>query len=370
MSFHDFNEGNRSKYTINDESKLPPDNLPQVFYPWRRFFARTLDFFLYDLLWMAFIVYVFHVNLSNISSLENTVYTFIVTVIMLFLEPIWLSLFGTTPGKAILGLHIRNFHGKNLTYQEAFKRTKEMIGLGLGYSIPFYALWRLWKSYKICSENKIQPWDEFISYTLKDRKTYRNVMYVVTYGIGLFILFIIFSSQLLPPNRGNLTSEKFVENFNYYANYFDISFGNQYMDESGVWVEKEFTGTVYINTSYGKQPEYSFTEKNGFISEVSFTVELENNKEWIHPFNSQMTLASLSFVGAQKEVRLFSKIPNRIIKKIENNPFTDFQFTEAGVIVTCDIEYSGYEDMAFMLVPSEDDESETYFYLHFSVMLE
>ena len=40
------------------------DALPKVFNPWRRCFARTFDFFIYEILWLAFLAFVFHVNLA------------------------------------------------------------------------------------------------------------------------------------------------------------------------------------------------------------------------------------------------------------------------------------------------------------------
>lgn len=38
-------------------------------YPWRRYFARTLDLMLYSLLWSMFLAYVLHVNLIYRSGL-------------------------------------------------------------------------------------------------------------------------------------------------------------------------------------------------------------------------------------------------------------------------------------------------------------
>lgn len=38
--------------------------LPQVFYPWRRFLARTLDFYLYNTIWLAFLAFTFKINVK------------------------------------------------------------------------------------------------------------------------------------------------------------------------------------------------------------------------------------------------------------------------------------------------------------------
>jgi len=105
---------------------------PQVFHPWRRYLARTMDFIIYNLLWSAFIAFIFHVNVAVRSGLENLLDSFMAFVIMLVLEPLWLHLFRTTPGKAIFGLRIENHGGSRLSYGEGLERTWSVIGDGSG----------------------------------------------------------------------------------------------------------------------------------------------------------------------------------------------------------------------------------------------
>lgn len=119
------------------------DELPQVFYPWRRFLARILDLSIYSTLWSIILILVFHVNLATRSSIENIFNTIISLVIMLFLEPLWLHLSGTTPGKAIFGLRIEDSEGRRLRYLEGFERTWGVLSSGMGYNFPIYNLVRL-----------------------------------------------------------------------------------------------------------------------------------------------------------------------------------------------------------------------------------
>lgn len=70
------------------ERAVSSDEVPQVFYPWRRFLARTFDIFMYSILWSAFLAFIFHVNIANRSSLENMLDSFMEIVMMLFLEPL------------------------------------------------------------------------------------------------------------------------------------------------------------------------------------------------------------------------------------------------------------------------------------------
>lgn len=64
-------------------------------------------------------------------------------------------------------------------------------------------------------------------------------------------------------------------------------------------------------------------------------------------------------------MRLYSKVPSRIAKQIENKTFEDFQFKEAGITFTCDTEYSGYMyTQSDFLLPAENA-TENYFSLNF-----
>ena len=341
--------------------------LPQVFYPWRRFLARMFDIFIYNVLWSVFYAFVFHVNLTARSNLGNILDSFIAVAIMLVLEPLWLHLFGTTPGKAIFGLRIETPDGRHLSYSEGLERTWGVIGDGMGYNIPIYNLIRFWKSYELCIENEPQPWDESISYTIKDTKWYRSVFYIVAHVVVLTVLATMVYIQQLPPNRGDLTVTEFVENHNYYAKLLDIDFGNKYLDENGKWVEKDNDRVVYIGIGQAVKPEYNFTIENGYVSNVSFAVEINNKEGWISSYDTHIFLASLAFAGAQNEMSLFSKIPGRIAEQIESNTFKSFHFTEAGITFACDIEHSGYLDPhSRFLIPATNAE-ETYFNLNFSM---
>lgn len=343
------------------------DELPQVFHPWRRLFARVFDIFMYNVLWSAFLAFVFHINLTDRSNWGSLLDSFIAIAIMLLLEPIWLNLFGTTPGKAIFGLRIETADGRHLSYREGLERTWSVIGTGMGYNIPVYNLVRLWKSYVLCSEHESQPWDESIFYTLKDRKWYRGVLYIGAYVALFSILLTLGAAQRIPPNRGDLTVAEYIENYNYYAEYFGIDFGREYLDENGKWAEKDYNGTVYIEIGHTGKPEYDFTIENESVTGVSFAVEIKNNQDMLSSYDTQMVLASLALAGAQNEMRLFSKIPGRIAEQIENNTFQDFHFTEAGITFTCDVEYSGYRSsQSYILLPEKDTE-ENYFSLDFSI---
>jgi len=141
-----------------------------------------------------------------------------------------------------------------------------------------------------------------------------------------------------------------------------------YLDENGNWMENESDGTVIrIGTGQMQKPEFQFTKENGYLTEVSFLIELEDQQHWLSSYNTQMFLASLAFAGAQNEVGLFSKVPSRIADQIDKHTFMSYHFSEAGIVFVCDIEYSGYRDpVSNVLIPEEDAEK-NYFRLNFTL---
>jgi hypothetical protein len=318
------------------------------------------------MVWSIFLMNAFGVILQNRSNLGNILEGFIALAMMLVLEPLWLQLFGTTPGKAIFGLQLKTAEGEKLTYKRAFERTWGVIGAGMGFGIPIYNLIRLWKSYKLCSEWQRQPWEDEVVYTIKDTKRYRGVLFLGAHAIIIGILVVAQAIQQLPPNRGDLTVAEFAENYNYYTKLFDLDF-NKYLDSNGQWAEKPFDGGISIEIGRSEMPTYNYTLENGYITGVSFAIELENSDEWFKAYDVEMFLASLAFAGAQNEVTLFSKVPSRIGRGIENRFFGGFEFVEAGIAFVCTTEYSGYiETQSNLLVPDKNAK-DNYFRLQFTM---
>lgn len=127
------------------QKAVQQDVQPRLHAPWRRFFARAIDLSLYDMTWMVILT---DAGLSAVAgnrgvSLLNTLLSLLT---MLLLEPLLLHTTGTTPGKWLLGLSVRNVNGAKLRYSEAFARMAWLIWRGFGAGIPIYCWVRLYKS--------------------------------------------------------------------------------------------------------------------------------------------------------------------------------------------------------------------------------
>lgn len=341
--------------------------LKGVYHPWRRYFARMLDISIYTMLWNIFLIMVVKVNINNKGFWEEVLDIIISTSIMLFIEPLLLKLFKTTPGKAIFGLKIETSSGHPLTYKEGLDRTWELLGKGMGYRIPFYNLYRLWKSYELCQEQEETSWDNTFAYSIKDTKWYRTLLWALANLILFGIIFLVLLNQQIPPNKGNLTIETFVDNYNYYSNLFEIDSGEYYLDSTGNWAKKPDDGTFTINLYADVRPEYDFVVEKDTLKEVSLSLEIINNTEWIGSDSYQILLAALAFGGAQEDVNLFSGFNKKMAAKILNNMGEPFEFVESGIQYTYEVESQGYNTTdGSVLIPNEASK-ENYYSFKFTV---
>lgn len=341
----------------------------RVFYPWRRYLARMFDIFIYNTVWSVFLTFAFNVNLAARGSFATLLDGFVSVLLMLFIEPIWLHLWGTTPGKAIFGLHITVPTGRRFSYSEALERTWGLVGAGMGYNIPIYNLVCLWRSYKRCSERETQPWEESEIYTIQDRKWYRGVIFI---GANLFVfglLWTAFAVKDLPPNRGPLTVAEFAENHNYFTEYYVPGMDGMVLDANGQWIENPDSSTM-ITVGRVDRPDYEFAVTEGELTGVSFSVERENYRDWISSPKAQMIMAALSFAGAQEEMGLHAKERKEMVEAIGNMGFEDFAFEKAGISFVYEAEYSGFNDThEGLLIPEESAEA-PYYRLQFTMRKE
>ncbi len=126
------------------QTAVQQDVQPKLHAPWRRFFARMIDLLLYDLTWMVILTSAGLCAAGNhgVTLLND----FLALLTMLLLEPLLLQKTGTTLGKWLLGLSVRNLSGAKLRYSEGLDRTARLIWRGLGAGIPIYCWVRLYRA--------------------------------------------------------------------------------------------------------------------------------------------------------------------------------------------------------------------------------
>ena len=333
-------------------------------HPWRRFFARGLDLSIYQILWSCIQYFVFRWHPQN-GFFVTMFISYIVLGLMMFIEPLLLSTWGSTPGKAILGLVVRNGDGSRLSYSEGLVRTFGVFADGYGYGIPIYNIVRGVKSYSACQRGETMEWDVELDYQVKDARGSRVVIMVAA-NAGVFGLALLIALQSqMPMHRGELTPVMYAANVNDVISRPNvISYGRR-MTETGEWVRDERDpGTTVYHFFDGPPPDHHLTIENGIVTGTSFTVESTSNA-WKHSYVSQKFAMAMAFLGAQEEVTVFTL---RSISKelaVALNEPGSYSREIAGVRIVNNVEHRGYTEAGTWLFPKEGEEQ--YFHMVFSM---
>lgn len=338
----------------------PPaaDSLPVVRHPWRRYLARLLDHSLCVLLLNAALVLTLRFTFKE-GFLITLIQNYLAWGVQFLLEPLLLSTWGTTPGKWIFGLKIRNADGGKLTFREAAARLSALFWYGEGWCLPGYQLYRNYKSFRACDDGEVLPWDEGLSYAIRDESGLRGLAWAVAVALDIGLSVLLIFQLTMPPVRHPLTVAEFARNYNDLVRQYDLNSMN--LDETGTWVVPE--GTL----SLGNPPpifHYETTE-NGVLTEVSFTYEREPDYFW-DGAETEQTAAFLAMLAAQPGVGLLGWVP--LVGQVSDEMGTgneNFRFTLAGLTVENEVAYSGYRSVAGFLLPEEGTEQS--YSQHFSI---
>lgn len=320
--------------------------------PWRRYLARWMDGLLYAALWEAFLSLFFRVNILERSLGETVLDTGAALALMLVLEPCFLHRFGTTPGKALLGLRLTRSDGSFLGWMEAFYRTLGVILVGLGLMFPVFSTITAIYGYYCCRKESPHPWsleDEAWSDGTDGRAGFwdtpgaarRAAQYV---GVWVLVLLwglgcAVYAST--PPNRGDLTVAQFAENYNH-LNRFSSAPDTPvyYLNEKGRW-EKRQVGEIIIEFYDDSLAQPHFETEDGTITQVSFSRSYQGEGrrvalptlQAVQTVNALLGKGAILFPGERRDIlRAFS------------SPFSQdtYHWTIDGWDITLTADYEGY----------------------------
>lgn len=136
-------------------------------------------------------------------------------MLMLLLEPLCLHLFGTTPGKRLLGLYVERPDGGRLSYGEAARRTFDVLTYGLGFYVPILSLVLCILSWHKHKEGRPLRWEE--GSELRLDKKHLGLLTAGFVALAVFAGFLGFVNEELsqmPKNRGDISAAEFCENYN------------------------------------------------------------------------------------------------------------------------------------------------------------
>lgn len=328
--------------------------------PFRRYCARSLDASIYTVVFSIVMVLFFRCNTSfYISNVFNFLSVIVVMIIMIFLEPLLLSKFGTTIGKKICGLYVVDDQGQFLTYKAGMRRVVVMLQYGQGWNIPFYNLYRGWKSYKACGAGELLEWDVEIRamMKLKDKKIWRVFVYILLAIISLAIFSGLVFYTAKPLHTGELTVSEFAENYNrYLANINRTDIGE--LDEQGTLIKSEEVDFYIIEILNQEPPCFEYIVEDGEMVGLEVKRDMNSGEEWIASDQTYLAVAMMAFGPAQEEYKNYKKEWEQYITNMENAPFESVAFEVDGMSVSYTVTYSGYEERGLYLCAIEGEERE------------
>ena len=318
-------------------------------HPWMRWFARSIDVGLCKLFFLALFLLVFRwYGYMELGWLAETLINIGIYCVSILVEPLWLHYVGWTPGKWIFGLKLRDKHGDKLSLSQARSRAWQVAWQGDGLSIPFYCLWRNWKSYKCCRDEGDCPWDadgEY-RYTREERRLY-GLWWAGEVAVHIILIVLLGLYILLPLNRGPMTVAEFCENYNEVIEKNQIDMTK--LDQDGKWMVRTPIGgghTVIIDPYEGDtvwlDPE--FTVENGCVTAVTF--RMESDRERLSLDDSRPLLGMMALSGSAEHPDLFRYRYNDWVNAWEEHDseyWQDFEFTYRGLRVTQTVEAYGYK---------------------------
>ena len=278
------------------------DVLPEVRSPWKRFFARTLDAGIAATIFWSLFVLIFRVSPLRMNGVIWDVAQWMVWLLMLVtFEPLCLHFFGTTPGKAILGLRVESVDGGRLTVRAARERTWEMLWYGEGANLPVYGLVRSWKSFKACLDGESLPWEHDSVLVEQPMRAWRGFAYaaVTALCLGTFILCGALAGK--PPCSGELTVAQYARNYNTVADYYGDE-GGRLDEESGQWLEPGLSAnsfTIEVTAPLRREIEYDLRE-DGTIRRVTWRYRSDGGEGLICLPEEELFLAEVAFAGANE----------------------------------------------------------------------
>jgi len=335
----------RSPAPVSERFAPPADEAqPVPGHPWRRYFARQLDLSLYMLPFLCLELLALRLPPRDMNFFFQLVNFYLAAIVMLIVEPLLLHFWGTTPGKWLLGITLRDADGEKLSLPRAFQRTFGVFNHGLGLGVPVYQLYRQWKCWKTVSENERCPW-EWAPFSVRDgsrpermtvsESSGRWLAWAAAQGALAALAVLLVLQSRLPPCRGELTLAQFCDNWNFYNEYTGLDLrpltrDGQPQPSSGVeldafWSDKDRQWTPILEEG----------RTVGFRYEASFTGQLF----FAQYLRSDQGLGLLAYAGSLPRMNCYNFRPQDWVGQLPQK--WNYDVTYEGVRLTQQAEFEG-----------------------------
>ena len=261
--------------TIPEPKPLPfREPVRREVHPLRRYAARMLDINIF-----VTFVYVFFFLVLRLRPVPTGIAGSLISaglwLVWLPLEALFLSLWRTTPGKWIMGIRLESCEGGKLRFSQALDRAWRVFGRGLGYTIPIWNLWRLYKSYRNHVESADTEWDDQTEVIYSSWEGKGKSLLAGAAALILAMNIWLSMDSYLPRYRTDeLTVAQFAENFNFYqTTTYGTGETGYRLAEDGRRAENQ-TQTAVIR--FDGVPEdlnrdFEYETEDGYIRRITYT---------------------------------------------------------------------------------------------------
>lgn len=374
-----------------EEEVLAKDQDPVRIFPWRRCWARELDLAIYGAVLVLVLQVCFKMNYLRISGGPgaNMLLALACLLVMAGAEAVMLHLWGTTPGKALLGLKILREDGTPLSLPESARRAGMVAAFsGIFYllaasGVPLFALigmapmaWAMWQAYhgkplfwEPDNQIYLDGSDRYKAFWEKKRGWYGLAGFVAAWAACLGLIVGGHFLAAMPPHRGpGITVEQFVENYNQ-AWAFELGKNNMayQLTVDGTFEEVPREDNAFVIYAFGEPPVpqavFHFTEEKGVLTQVALTRSYESegpvSEGHIYsvgiPYN-EIFLAARCFLwkplGHDGAVELYEQL-------VKNQGVLHWDWD--GFAIDSEMRFSGYSFFGGDALLAQEGQSQSYF---------
>ena len=255
-------------------------------HPWRRYFARYLDYQLISAVVLTLIVLVLRIR--PFTSTASNILSYAVFALAIPVLSSLLHYWGTTPGKWVMGIRLESIHGGKLSGGEALSREGKILWHGFGLCIPIVNLIFLYRSYRKERAGETQAWNEdteiiYAPWTAK-HKIIGALLWITALSLALFAGL----DANMPTYRGGITIAEFAENHRDYE-ILTQSQSNYILGDDGRWQTRTTGSTLY----------YVFADPNE-----------EKREDFVYTLNENEEIKSIYFEESWEDRGFYKILPS------------------------------------------------------------
>lgn len=167
--------------------------------PKQRYYARQIDTMIGMVILGGPVLVVLNINQEGGPS-----FWILPAILLAFLglgalEALTLALWGTTPGKWIFGLEVRDRQGRRPTLSGSFKRQIGLAVYGYGLGLPFIAPFTMFMARRAANRGEVSAWDRSLGYEVRRRPVsrWRFIGLVLVPGAAILAAQLVFTLPAL-----------------------------------------------------------------------------------------------------------------------------------------------------------------------------